>query len=325
MSINNKKTSNNKPLVAINCITYNHEMYIREALEGFVMQQTSFPFVAIVHDDASTDGTPAIIREYAAKYPKIIQPIFETENQYSKRNGSVSRIMREAINATEAKYVAYCEGDDYWTDPLKLQKQIDFLEANPDYSMCFHNAIEHWENGSVPDHLFASLEERDYVFTERNAGWFVPTASAVIRKEILSSNLYQKAISCKSFIYRDILIWLTAVEFGKIHCIGGIMSVYRRHAGGATFTKSPNRVKQLIAHYQALPIIFGNKYKFSAIDSTVNLSISKSLNSFINRDYKNFWEYFLISFKYAPLQTIKKISEILLNKLKSQKLIKNAT
>ena len=127
-----------KPLVAINCLVYNHEPYLRDCFEGFVMQQTNFPFVAIVHDDASMDGSAAIIREYEEKYPHIFKPIYETENQYSKRDGSLDRIMDEAINATDAKYVAMCEGDDYWTDPLKLQKQVDFLEANPEFSMCFH-------------------------------------------------------------------------------------------------------------------------------------------------------------------------------------------
>ena len=121
------------PLVAIRCITYNHEPYIRDALNGFVMQKTNFPFVAIVHDDASTDGTAEIIREYAAKYPNIIKPIFETENQYSKHDGSISRIMAEAQERSGAKYIAMCEGDDYWTDPNKLQKQVDFLESHPDY------------------------------------------------------------------------------------------------------------------------------------------------------------------------------------------------
>lgn len=128
-----------KPLVAIRCITYNHEPYIREALEGFVMQKTNFPFVAIVHDDASTDGTAAIIREYAEKYPDIIKPIYETENQYSKKDGSLSRIMNRACAETGAKYIALCEGDDYWIDPLKLQKQVDFLESYPDYGMCYTN------------------------------------------------------------------------------------------------------------------------------------------------------------------------------------------
>ena len=106
-----------KPLVAIKCLVFNHEPYLRDCLEGFVMQQTDFPFVAIVHDDASTDHSADIIREYAAKYPDIILPIYETENQYSKHDGSLGRIMNTAVDATGAKYVAMCEGDDYWTDP----------------------------------------------------------------------------------------------------------------------------------------------------------------------------------------------------------------
>lgn len=122
----------NDLLVTIRCLTYNHEPYIRQCLEGFVMQKTNFRFEAIVHDDASTDNTAAIIREYAEKYPDIIKPIFETENQYSKRDGALRRIMNAH---TRGKYVAMCEGDDYWIDPLKLQKQVDFLETHPDYGL----------------------------------------------------------------------------------------------------------------------------------------------------------------------------------------------
>lgn len=136
-------------LVTIHCLVYNHEPYLRDCLEGFVMQQTNFPFVAIVHDDASTDGSAAIIREYEEKYPDIIKPIYETENQYSKRDGSLTRIMNTAIDATGAKYVAMCEGDDYWTDPLKLQKQVDFLEANPEYGLCYTDYDMCDENGNL--------------------------------------------------------------------------------------------------------------------------------------------------------------------------------
>ena len=127
----------NNPLITVFCITYNHVKYIRVCLDGFVMQKTNFRFVAIIHDDASTDGTASIIREYAEKYPDIIQPIYETENQYSKQDGSIKRIMQEAINATGCKYVAICEGDDYWTDPYKLQKQVDFLEGHPNVGLCY--------------------------------------------------------------------------------------------------------------------------------------------------------------------------------------------
>jgi len=120
---------NNKlPLVSITCATYNHEAYIKEALEGFVMQKTSFPFEIIVHDDASTDNTASIIREYEARYPDLFVTIYEAENQYSKGYGDLSRIIYSAVRG---KYIAVCEGDDYWTDPYKLQKQVEFLEYNP--------------------------------------------------------------------------------------------------------------------------------------------------------------------------------------------------
>ena len=124
----------NKPLVAIHCMVYNHAPYLRDCFEGFVMQQTNFPFVAIVHDDASTDNSADIIREYETRYPHIFKPIYQTENQHSKSGVSVVRLINEAIQKTGAKYIAMCEGDDYWTDPLKLQKQVDFMEANPEYS-----------------------------------------------------------------------------------------------------------------------------------------------------------------------------------------------
>ena len=120
-----------KIIVSIQCLVYNHEPYLRKCLDGFVMQKTNFKFEAIVHDDCSTDGSAAIIREYAEKYPDIIKPIYETENQYSKHDGSLDRIMDSAC---KGKYIALCEGDDYWTDPLKLQKQYDVLENS-------HNVI----------------------------------------------------------------------------------------------------------------------------------------------------------------------------------------
>lgn len=120
------------PLVSINCLTYNHIQYIRQCLDGFLMQKTDFKFEVLVHDDASTDGTADIIREYEAKYPDIIKPIYQTENQYKKGRGLCIGYDLQ-IKRARGKYIADCEGDDFWTDPLKLQKQVDFLEANPDY------------------------------------------------------------------------------------------------------------------------------------------------------------------------------------------------
>lgn len=127
----------NTPLVSICCVTYNHAQFIRKCLDGFLLQQTDFPIEILIHDDCSTDGTTEIIREYEAKYPDLIFPLYEEENQY--QHGKAAEIDFYNYRRARGKYIAYCEGDDYWTDPLKLQKQVDFMEANPEYSVCFHN------------------------------------------------------------------------------------------------------------------------------------------------------------------------------------------
>ena len=128
--------NSNKPLVSICSITYNHAPYIRQCLDGMLMQQTDFTFEIIINDDCSTDGTTEIIREYAERYPEIVKPVFHEENQYQK--GVRGMFATFVFPKAKGKYIALCEGDDYWIDPLKLQKQVDFLEANPNYSVCFH-------------------------------------------------------------------------------------------------------------------------------------------------------------------------------------------
>lgn len=131
------------PIVSICCITYNHAAFIRKALDGFLMQEPPIGvskhetwYEILIHDDCSTDGTTKIVKEYAAKYPDKIFPLYETENQYKKLGAA--RIDVYNYSRVRGKYVAYCEGDDYWTDTKKLQKQVDFMEAHPEYSICWH-------------------------------------------------------------------------------------------------------------------------------------------------------------------------------------------
>lgn len=122
--------------VSVNCITYNQEMYIEEAIESFLMQKTNFNYEILIHDDASTDRTPEIIKNYERKYPDIIKLIIQKENQYSKGQ----KMLHLNASRAKGKYIAICEGDDYWLDPYKLQKQYDYMEGNSDCSMCFHAA-----------------------------------------------------------------------------------------------------------------------------------------------------------------------------------------
>lgn len=216
----------NELMVTIRCLAYNHEPYIRQCLEGFVMQKTNFRFEAIVHDDASTDGTADIIKEYAEKYPDIIKPIFETENQYSKRDGSIRRIMDEH---THGKYVALCEGDDYWIDPLKLQKQVDFLEQNLDYSMCFHNAIIFNCVVNLRERIksFNSFSnDKDLQIEDVINQWNIPTASILYRRVARKET--------PVFFSGDYVLSLSLASSGKVHYIDQYMSVYRLNEGGVS-------------------------------------------------------------------------------------------
>ena len=256
------------------------------------MQKTNFRFEAIVHDDASTDGTADIVREYAEKYPEIIKPVFQTENQYSKRDGSLTRALDAAMSPA-SKYVAVCEGDDYWTDPYKLQKQVDFLEGHSEHSMCFHKAKVVDGNGKIVGGLYENLEERDYSGDEILQNWIIPTASVVFKREYLN-----KQPSSDNYLFRDIVLFLTMTEYGKVRCLCQEMSVYRRLATGEVYTKlqndrkKPELIELQIIHYEQI------KSDFDCIDDrTVNrliiicyLSACKSF--FLLRRWKSLLIYF---------------------------------
>lgn len=240
-----------KPLVSIRCLVYNHEPFLRKCLEGFIMQKTNFAFEAIVHDDASTDNSAAIIREYAEKYPDIIKPIYEIDNQYSKKDGSLNRIMNAAIHP-DAKYIALCEGDDYWINPNKLQKQVDFLESHIDYSMCFHNVIIEADD-ELLRHQYDKLKNREYTSEEILAEWTVPTCSALIRADVI-----QILPIDSNFICGDIIWFLTAGQIGRIYCINEKMGVYRRLSTGVMMgiLNKDNNYQKWINHYKAIKKYF---------------------------------------------------------------------
>lgn len=209
----------NEPLmVSIECTVYNHEPFLRKCLDGFVMQETNFRFEAIVHDDASTDGSDLIIKEYADKYPAIIKPIFEKENQFSK---SVIEMRKLIVSHLHGKYIAICEGDDYWTDPLKLQKQVAYLETHESVNICVHNAIRMYSDGR--SELFnRDLESGVYDLRKSlQMGWFTPTASFLYRNNFEFNSLWFENGSNgdMSVLYSNLLN-------GDLYYSNEIMSVY---------------------------------------------------------------------------------------------------
>lgn len=242
------KQANGEIKVKIHCLVYNHEPYLRDCLEGFVMQKTDFAFKAVVHDDCSTDNSAAIIREYAEKYPDIIEPIYETENQY--RKGTLDKIMYNRILG-QCRYVAYCEGDDYWTDPNKLQKQVDFLDSHPEYAMCFSACnIKKEQDNLNTDHRGEFVEDRDYTATELLQTWSVPTASILVRENAVNDErvtVYDKRKTCG-----DIFIVLTAAHHGKVRGMSDKMCVYRVNPGSMQQRAVKDMVhlmNRLLGHY----------------------------------------------------------------------------
>ncbi|MCQ2743335.1 MAG: glycosyltransferase [bacterium] len=241
----------NEIKVSIHCITYNHAKFIRQALDGFVMQKTNFKFEVLIHDDASTDGTAEIIKEYEKKYPNIIKPIYQTENQWSK-GVSISKIFQWP--RIQGKYVALCEGDDYWTDPHKLQKQVDFLEAHPEYSICFHPVQVIWENGEHKSSIYPSKSKikrcMKNPFEQLLKVNYIQTNSVMYR--------WRKDI-CEVFpdkiIPGDWYMHLVHAQVGKISYLPDVMSVYRKHEGGIWFNPK-NRVikygKNMVKFYDSI-------------------------------------------------------------------------
>lgn len=218
------------PLVSIVCLAYNHEPYIRQCLDGFVMQKTNFRFEALVHDDASTDGTADIIREYAAKYPDIIKPIYQTENQYQKKVGILKTFL---FPRATGKYIAMCEGDDYWTDPLKLQKQVDFLENNYEYSICGHCFCSYDEQQAVYE-KFETRINGDYCLSDLiHKHVFCSTLSILFRRDSLDLPHYSK---CRYSL--DIVLAYMILKNGKGFCMSDEMAVYRLHKGGVWSSSS---------------------------------------------------------------------------------------
>lgn len=261
-------------IVSISCITYNHAPYIRQCLDGFLMQKTDFAFEVLIHDDASTDGTEEIIREYEMKYPNIIKPIYEKENQYVLgRRGSKTFNYPRA----KGKYIALCEGDDYWTDSYKLQKQVDFLEENPDFCLSNTDSDVLYEDSQYMLKTYnkkkklinyTGVVEVETILSNR---YFIKTATVVFRKDIMMRYLNSKIYNnMKEYLLMgDTPLWAYLSLYGKFHYLNYSTSVYRRRFGTVSnqlsllgflrFTLSSYSMRKFYVEYYSER--FSDKYK----------------------------------------------------------------
>ncbi len=236
MDATSKKTSTSPstaPLVSIVCPAYNQEAYIAQALEGFLMQQTTFDFEILVNDDASTDGTTRIIADYVRRHPTLIRAFFHETNQYSQGKSAVPGLFGQA----RGRYIAYCEGDDYWTDPRKLQIQVEFLESHPDYSLTYHDAIPFDTNGQYGIQLQGKLRS-DATALELQKARPISTLTTVFRN--VFDSLPPELVAAP---LNDLVWWSLLGAYGKGKFMGEIKpAAYRLHAGGI-FSMRTNKRK----------------------------------------------------------------------------------
>lgn len=309
------------------CATFNHENYIIDALKGFAMQQTTFPVVYTIVDDASTDGTAAVIKKFVSGsfdldddsvgYEKdteyghvtfarhktnkncFFAVIYLKENHYSQKKSKAPYL----TEWMDTKYVALCEGDDYWIDPMKLQKQVDYLETHEEYSMCFHGAkvLNECEARLCTD--CSSVCDRDYSANDIFSAWIVPTASVVYRREIVDS-FQMKHYSW--FVYGDIVLFEKCAHVGKVRGFSKTMSVYRMNANSMVQNSKyiDDKLQKMPFHFRAL------KLNFDHIDKkTVREKITDSYYAKMRND-KRFVDRivdFCCFVGYSPFHAISKI------------------
>jgi len=227
-----------QPVISICCATYNHEPYIAEAIDSFLMQKTDFPFEIIIRDDASTDATSEIVRDYVQRYPRIIRPIIEQENQFKKG----IRPSHVWPSLAKGELVALCEGDDFWTAPDKLQKQVELLQKHPEavMSVAQTNLCKQEEDGLIFVRTYEGNEKVLQGFEEIKSSYF-HTSTYVIRKQLLSE------VISKYFtghgLFGDTALRSILITYGPFVFLPEVVSVYRQTGNG--IWSSLNRERQL--------------------------------------------------------------------------------
>ena len=225
---------NNTCMVSVYCSVYNHKKYISQCLDSLVNQNTNFSYEIIVKDDASTDGTSDIVRAYHQKYPDKIVPLILSENHFQRGLGMVA--FAKVYGMARGKYMAMCEGDDFWTDPDKLQTQVDFMESHPEYSLCGHAAYYAEENGNLMTDKFFRLEKEsgDLSMEEIINSWSMATSSLLYRKSCRPEVVFPFQGNCINSDYAT-MVYLGLK--GKVYYLDRLMSAYRICSNGSISQK----------------------------------------------------------------------------------------
>lgn len=238
--------------ISLIVLTYNHAKFIRENLEGVFMQQVNAEVEVIICDDHSPDDTDCVIKALIPNAPSN----FEIKYTRQSKNIGATPNFYFAMEQVTGAFVAFCEGDDYWTDPSKLQMQLDFLKANPDYSLCFHTAVNISDNEEINGTEFSKVEDRDYSATEIYKHWLVHTATVMMSSEVLKSDAKKATLKELDLQYFDTVLFLAASTVGKMRGISKKMSAYRRHEAGISAGKinfkrdlQHNKLDKIIGNY----------------------------------------------------------------------------
>ena len=265
----------NELMVSICCITYNHESYIEDALNGFIHQKTNFKYEIVISNDCSTDKTQQVIDKFKEKYPDLIRDISPSENL-----GSINNFYY-ALNSCNGKYIAYCEGDDYWIDENKLQMQVAFLEKNPDYGMCYTCAKEFFQDKKK----FSKKNFGSYVASFEDLlvnGNRIPTLTVCARKELIMQYVDEIKPREKNWLMGDYPMWLYLSYKSKIHFFNKQTAVYRVLSESASHSKDVSKSVSFFKSYYEIRSFFANKYnarfdeKYNENEVYISFAFAKS-------------------------------------------------
>ncbi|MCM1319072.1 MAG: glycosyltransferase family 2 protein [Muribaculaceae bacterium] len=269
-----------KPYVTVWVIAYNHEKYLRQCLEGIMMQKVNFPIEVIITDDASTDCTQAIIREYAARYPDIIRPILGKKNIYSKGR---SRIYEQLLPLSRGKYLSICEGDDYWIYDGRLQALADFLDTHPSHTMVFHAYKVKSEIPGIDDYDLHLPRPRNVSVFDLLVMPHIQAAGLMGRLDVLLNDQeFQRRYRLHPIVTTDVRLFISWRNAGKVYAMPDCWSVYRVHSAGIFSSQrqaNPSQVGD--RHLEILKVMetfYGGKYKGISRDRENYLKIQKLLD-----------------------------------------------